>query len=216
MLPPPTFSVMIPTYNCAEFLKETLTSVLDSGFDLEHMQIEVIDDCSTKDDPEGVVKKFGRGKVAFFRQPQNVGISRNFNTCIERAKGLLVHILHGDDTVMPGFYDEINRLAEQFPERGFFFTRCTTIDAKGQVIGSTCTEVEDLVIGAVDKRRSYLSNRLAFPGVVVRKLLYDRVGSLRTDLWGEADVEFPRMVFRKMLGQREMVFIAGLMRTSMG
>src|ERR1700758_2683106 len=78
----PLWSVMIPTYNCANYLRETLQSVLaqDPGPDV--MQIEVVDDCSTKDDPEGVVREIGQGRVQFYRQPKNGGVTRNFNTCI--------------------------------------------------------------------------------------------------------------------------------------
>ena len=52
----PIWSVMIPTYNCANYLRETLASVLaqDPGADV--MQIEVVDDHSTKDDPKAVVE----------------------------------------------------------------------------------------------------------------------------------------------------------------
>jgi glycosyltransferase involved in cell wall biosynthesis len=42
--PRPLWSVMIPTYNCANYLRETLASVLaqDPGFEI--VQIEVVDD----------------------------------------------------------------------------------------------------------------------------------------------------------------------------
>ena len=50
-LPPdvgrPVWSVMIPTYNCARYLRETLASVLAQDPGPDQMQIEVIDDCST-------------------------------------------------------------------------------------------------------------------------------------------------------------------------
>ena len=57
----PLWSVIIPTYNCAEFLKQTLQSVLVQDPGEEVMEIIVIDDHSTKDDPEAVVKEFGQG-----------------------------------------------------------------------------------------------------------------------------------------------------------
>ena len=56
----PTWSVMIPTYNCAALLRETLKGVLAQDPGPERMQIEVIDDASTKDDPEAVVREQGR------------------------------------------------------------------------------------------------------------------------------------------------------------
>ena len=68
------------------------------------MQIEVVDDCSNKDDPEAVVKSLGRGRVEFHRKSKNAGPIANFNTCIERSRGRYVHILHGDDTVEDGYY----------------------------------------------------------------------------------------------------------------
>lgn len=63
--PRPLWSVMIPTYNCAKYLRETLASVLvqDPGPDV--MQIEVVDDHSTKDDPEAVVKELAGDRYTY-------------------------------------------------------------------------------------------------------------------------------------------------------
>jgi GT2 family glycosyltransferase len=63
----PFWSVMIPTYNCANYLAQTLESVLAQDPGPERMQIEVIDDCSTKDDPEAVVREIGKGRVSFLQ-----------------------------------------------------------------------------------------------------------------------------------------------------
>src|SRR5215470_11545792 len=60
----PLWSVMIPTYNCAKYLRETLTSVLAQDPGAEQMQIDVVDDCSTEDDPEAVVRELG-SRVVF-------------------------------------------------------------------------------------------------------------------------------------------------------
>src|SRR5690554_4625162 len=110
----PLWSVMIPSYNCISYLRDAINSVLVQAPSAEGMQIEVIDDCSTDGDIEALVNELGEGRVGFFRQPKNVGSLRNFATCINRAKGRLIHILHGDDTVKPGFYQEINSLFESY------------------------------------------------------------------------------------------------------
>ena len=59
----------------------------------------VLCDGSTDLDVEALVMSLGKGRVKYYRQPQNVGSLRNFETCINRANGHLVHLLHGDDRV---------------------------------------------------------------------------------------------------------------------
>src|ERR1035437_9842369 len=76
----PLWSVMIPTFNCARFLRRTLESVLDQDPGPELIQSEVVDDCPTADEPRTVVDQIGRGRVGFYRKPQNEGAVRNFNT----------------------------------------------------------------------------------------------------------------------------------------
>jgi glycosyltransferase involved in cell wall biosynthesis len=61
------------------------------------MQIEVVDDGSTDADKEALVKQTGKGRVEYYRQPENVGSLRNFETRLNRATGHYIHILHGDD-----------------------------------------------------------------------------------------------------------------------
>jgi len=109
--------VMIPAYECASYLRETLASVLAQDPGPELMQIEVVDDAST-DAPEKVVEELGGGRVAFHRQPRNVGHIANFNTCLERSRGQLVHLLHGDDCVREGFYRTMQQPFTQHPEIG--------------------------------------------------------------------------------------------------
>src|ERR1700709_955834 len=83
----PLWSVMIPTYNCFRFVKSALESVLAQDPGPEIMQIEVIDDCSTDGDVGALVKEIGNGRVCFYKQKENKGSLRNFETCLNRAKG---------------------------------------------------------------------------------------------------------------------------------
>ena len=95
----PLWSVMIPTYNCIEYLERTLNSVLKQALSSDLMQIEVVDDYSTDGDVEKIVQELGDGRVSFYRQPENRGSLRNFETCINRARGERIHILHGDNAL---------------------------------------------------------------------------------------------------------------------
>ena len=118
----PLWSVMIPTYNCSGFLREALESVLSQAPGRERMQIEVVDDHSTEDDPAAIVRDVGAGRVGFYRQTQNVGHVRNFETCLIRARGRFVHLLHGDDMILPGFYRAMERAFDSQPGIGAAFS----------------------------------------------------------------------------------------------
>jgi GT2 family glycosyltransferase len=172
----PRWSVMIPTHNCARYLRETLTSVLaqDPGPDV--MQIEVVDDHSTKDDPEQVVAEIGGGRVSFFRQSENVGYIRNFETCLQRARGTLVHLLHGDDFVLDGFYDKINQAFEQSPEIGAAFCRHYYVDEEGHRLSSSLLEYSQSGILQRWLMKIASGQRIATPSIVVRRAVYERLG----------------------------------------
>lgn len=166
---------MIPTYNCARFLRQTLESVLaqDPGPDV--MQIEVVDDGST-DDPEAIVRAVAPGRVAFFKQTANVGHIRNFETCLNRARGHVVHLLHGDDYVLDGFYARLGRGLEAHPEAGAAFCRQFYVGETGRR-GETAPLERD-ESGILDDwlRRIAVEQRILTPSIVVRRSVYERLG----------------------------------------
>jgi glycosyltransferase involved in cell wall biosynthesis len=171
----PLWSVMIPAYNCAHYLRETLAGVLAQDPGADRMQIEVVDDGSS-DDPEAVVAELGAGRVAYYRQAENVGKVRNFNTCVERARGRLVHILHGDDAVREGFYGAIQRLLDTHPQAGAAFCRYISMDGDGKWV--TIGELEPEGRGVLDGwlERIALGQRLQTPCMVVRRSVYEQLG----------------------------------------
>jgi GT2 family glycosyltransferase len=176
---------MVPTYECAHYLRETLQSVLAQDPGPQLMQIEVVDDAST-DDPAAVVEELGAGRVEFFRQPRNVGHVENFNTCLRRARGELVHLLHGDDAVREGFYETMQRPFEDRPDAGAAFCRYIAIDEDGnwQVVSPLEQRASGIVDGWLE--RIALGQRLQKPSMVVRRDVYERLGGFDPRLaWTE-------------------------------
>jgi glycosyltransferase involved in cell wall biosynthesis len=179
---------MIPTFNSAPWLEATLRSVLAQAPAAERMQIEVVDDCSTKDDPAEVVARLGSGRIAFYRRPANGGVVANFNTCLLRSRGGLIHILHGDDCVRPGFYDRVAAAAATHPEIGLFATRSFWVDENNQITALSHRYI-GLEQGSREPGQLLDSNHLSAPGVVVRREAYEREGGFRPDLVHCADWE---------------------------
>ncbi len=172
----PAWSVMIPTYHCARYLGETLRSVLAQDAGPEAMQIEVVDDHSTQDDPESVVRDVGRGRIGFFRQSANVGITRNFATCLARSRGRLVHLLHGDDMVRDGFYDRLRGAFDADPAIGAAFCRQIFVNGNGDWID--LSPLEQPHSGRLDGALERLATeqRIMTPSIVVRRDVYETLG----------------------------------------
>lgn len=183
----PFWSIMIPVYNCAEYLRATLASVLPQIAPDEHTQIEVVDDCSTRDDPAAVVEECGHGRVTYFRQPANVGPQANFTSCIRRARGQWVHILHGDDLVAPGFYRTLRTAAETHPEVGAAFCRTINIDADALWIDLSPLEARAPGIHCSLIDRLAVDNRIMFPSIAVKRSTYEMLGGFHPALFHSAD-----------------------------
>ncbi len=181
----PRWSVMIPAYNCSRYLAETIESVLARTGHLENMQIEVIDDKSTDANVAAIVREAGRGKVGFFQQEVNVGSLRNFETCINRAKGHWVHILHGDDKITPGFYNEVELLFTMHPEAGAVFTGVQVIDEKNALLRINRKVAEDKGILADWLRTIAIQNLIQPPQIVIKRSVYETLGSFFGVHYGE-------------------------------
>ncbi|MGB4399434.1 MAG: glycosyltransferase, partial [Daejeonella sp.] len=179
------WSVMIPSYNCSIYLRKTIASVLLEAPHEHKMQIEVIDDYSSDGDVGALVQELGRGRIAFYRQPENVGSLRNFETCINRSKGKYVHILHGDDLVRPGFYQEVEELFEKHPEAGAAFTGCSDIDDQEKWLWDSPTIMDQPGLITNWLQTIAQGNLLQTPCMVVKREVYEQLGSFFKVHYGE-------------------------------
>ena len=182
----PLWSVMIPVYNCIAYLEATISSVLQQALPVDQMQIEVIDDCSTDGDVEALVRQVGKGRVGYFKKEKNGGSLRNFESCINRANGIYIHILHGDDKVKPGFYEEITSLFAENPGVGACYTHYEYIDSSDSPNGWPVKILQDHagVIGNWLEKIA-VSNIVQPPAVVVKREVYERLGSFFAVHYGE-------------------------------
>ena len=181
----PLFSIMIPTYNCGNYLKDTLESVLEQDLGVDHMQIEVVDDCSTDVNVEQIVREVGKGRVGFFGQKQNVGSLRNFESCLNRCKGKYVHILHGDDLVKPGFYKEIKTLFETHPTIGAAFTGLSVINESGNFLYYNDTVQNTTGIISDWLLKISKAQCLRTCSIVVKREVYEKLGGYFGVHYGE-------------------------------
>ena len=99
----PLISVIVITYNSADFVIETLQSIKDQSYG--NIELIISDDCS-KDDTVDICKKWmSKNSDRFLRSEivtveENSGIPANCNRGIAAAKGEWVKVIAGDDLLM--------------------------------------------------------------------------------------------------------------------
>jgi glycosyltransferase involved in cell wall biosynthesis len=171
------FSVTIPVHNGAAFLSSTLESVLAQDPGPERMQIVVVDDCST-DHPEEVVQTCGGDRIEFIRAESPLGPARAFNRCVESARGELIHLLHADDLVLPGFYERVEDVFSKLPQVGLFVCRAYEIDIRGR--RTSILSIPPLFRSRCIAHFYHLLvpvNWIRTPGVVVPRAAYEQCGT---------------------------------------
>ena len=91
-------SVIIPSYNCRKYIRESIESILNQTF--KNYEIIVIDDGSVDNTKEVLEPYIARGDVQYYYQ-ENGGISKARNYGISKASGEYILILDADDKIMP-------------------------------------------------------------------------------------------------------------------
>jgi glycosyl transferase family 2 len=131
----PRLSVMIPNYNYARYITETITSVLSQApADLEI----VVADNASSDDSVAAVEAIGDPRVRIEVNPCNLGFAPNLERVAAMARGRWMLLLSSDDRMQPGAIDTYFRFADALGDRAQRAVwGCPTwvIDAAGQRTG---------------------------------------------------------------------------------
>ena len=121
---------------------------------------------------------------------------------LDLATGELVHLLHGDDMVLPGFYSQMERALADHPMAMAAVCRVRDVDADNATTYVTRSYRRGTGVWTDAFEDFAVSNRVRAPGIVVRRAAYEQVGGYRTDLPHAADWDrnhtFPSELFAEL------------------
>ena len=167
-------SVVITTYNRAQFLKRAVHSALEAGSDLE---VVVVDDCSTDDTPEVCAKL---ANIRYIRLTTNQGLANARNVGIAESSSDFIAFLDDDDLRLPGSIDK--QLCKMVADEGIAlcYGRALIGDARrqlptGQIYPSECPQ-GDVFWELLE------NNFIPMPSVLVRKSALLELGGFNTAL----------------------------------
>jgi len=168
----PTVSVIIPTYNRAEFLPTAIKSALNQTF--KDIQIIVSDDRST-DHTREVVESFNDDRIRYVRNEGKKGPSATRNTAISASKGEYIAFLDDDDEWVPDkLQKQVELLDHSQPNICGVYSNRLFIDRESGKILSDNPETEQLQGNLL--YQLMIKSPIHTSSVVVRKRCLEEIG----------------------------------------
>lgn len=108
----PLISIIIPCYNVADTILETIHSALNQSYD--NLEVIVVNDGSTDNLGEIIQPVLDKYKMLrFYEQECNKGLPSTRNFGFSKSRGFYVIFLDGDDLLAPSYVEECYKQFEQ-------------------------------------------------------------------------------------------------------
>jgi glycosyltransferase involved in cell wall biosynthesis len=130
----PQVSVLVPVYNGEKYLGECLDSILAQNF--EEMEILIADDGSTDGSQEVIERYAAKDKrIRWWRNPVNLGLSRNFNHCLQVARYEYVkYVLQDDKLVSPSAIAQMAQALDANPSVSLVASASYILDPESKTV----------------------------------------------------------------------------------
>ncbi|MBU2526027.1 MAG: glycosyltransferase [Bacteroidetes bacterium] len=180
----PFFSVVIPLYNKAQHIRQTIFGVLDQTF--TDFEVIIVDDGST-DQSVSIVKSIQDDRLHLLCQA-NSGVSAARNLGIKKAKATYIALLDADDFWHPNYLETQFESISQFPSDKVFSLALEMQYRKrlfplGYSIHKSATQRLDYF------EASQSHTVLSSSSTVIHKSVFEEVGCFDTSLKSGQDTE---------------------------
>jgi glycosyltransferase involved in cell wall biosynthesis len=181
----PRVSVIIPTYNMAQYVGIAVRSVLAQSF--ADFEIIVVDDGST-DMTRSEIAKISDPRIRYIYNKSNSGLGAARNTGIRAARGDYIALLDADDMWFPSFLERTTSVLDSSSHVGAVYTGYQYMDAGGNPLPTQVCKVVDPHVFHLELWRG---NWLSPCAVVARLQCYREVGLFDEDrrIGGVADYD---------------------------
>ncbi len=171
----PTVSVIIATYNCAQYLPQALQSVFAQTY--RDFGVIVVNDGST-DNTDEVIRQFMESHgVRYYRIPHS-GVAKAKNAAIAKANGEYIAFLDADDFWEPTKLEKQLQVFRNNPSAGLVCTDVSWVEDWGDIIPS---EPRMLFRGQV-LPHLYGNNFVSYSSCMVQRALLNQCGAFDESL----------------------------------
>jgi glycosyltransferase involved in cell wall biosynthesis len=179
----PTVSVVVPCYNYAHYLRDTVGSV--TAQDGVGLEVIVVDDAST-DESVGVAESIAAEdqRVRVISHASNRGHIATYNDGLSEARGDYVVLLSADDMLAPNSLRRAVDFLESEPSIGFVYGPVQWFASSSDIVTAPAEPRFKLWSGSdwLARRCRRVTNCVMSPEVVMRREVHERIGPYRSDL----------------------------------
>ncbi len=174
--PWPKISIVTPSYNQANFIEQTIRSVLLQGY--PNLEYRIMDGGSTDGSVE-VIRKYERWLSSWVSESDR-GQSHAINKGFQRTDGDILNWLNSDDYLLPGALDHVAAARTAQPQAGAWCGACLIVDllSKGRQTQSVHRPRRLDIEGIADWGKNYFLQ----PGCFFSRSAWERCGPLEEDL----------------------------------
>lgn len=175
----PLISIVLPVYNGARYLPESLASVVAQTY--PHWELICVDDCSTDETPAILAEWAARdSRIRVIRHERNKRLPGALNTGFAAATGDLFSWTSDDNHYRPEALATLAQRLQAESAVSFAYSDFAQMDEDGRITGVTVApSPEGLVSG---------NNGLA--SFLYRRSVYERVGDYAADLFLAEDYDY--------------------------
>lgn len=173
----PSVSIIMPCYNLAGYISESIESVLCQKF--TDWELIIVNDGSTDDSITVINSYVAKDNRIFCINQPNLGPSAARNNGINASKGKYILPLDADDVIASNYLEEGVSYLEEHPECTLFYCNAEFF---GSVVGKWVIEYKGY--------KKLLASNSIFSSCIYRKTDFDRIGGYDVHFRGLEDWEF--------------------------
>ncbi len=177
----PLLTIIITSYNHADYIKQAITSFLNQTF--TDFEILIIDDKSCDNSVE-IIKSFHDSRIKLIELDVNRGICNASNLGIKNARGKYIKLFASDDIALPTILEKQIHFLEKNPSYDAVFSGIEVIDDNENLLPKKTKKFEKFFTNINRSKEEWLNhfffkgNCLATPTMMARKELLQKIDGL--------------------------------------
>ncbi|MEU3458493.1 glycosyltransferase [Streptomyces sp. NPDC006733] len=126
----PRFHILMPYYGDVTLMQDAVRSVLAQ--DGDDWRLTVVDDGKEAGVPEWFAA-LGDERVSYLRNERNLGVTGNFNRCLELSEGEFTVLMGCDDLLLPNYLRTVRAALDHEPKATMVQPGVDVIDGEGKL-----------------------------------------------------------------------------------